>query len=547
MADRILSRQERYDLSRFDLSHMIRFGRRLRVVAEPGACMEDAAQRVVEYLRESLVEGDEGKPGCALVRCFKTHPLGKLSPELAQIAVSSLQGAQPHPELPCLTLLATSGEEPEWNSRQSSRGHRAIPLERAEVFERAPMIGRLIQQMGLRPDDVIQPSPDFLLDAEQRAFNVFHVPEAQGSRYVPAQGFVEQYGIRSVLGFGGLMPSGELFALILFSRVPISREVADMFRTIALSTKLVLLPFTRGPVFREEIGQAFPQTNATAQERQRAEIATLQLLIPALEDVALQQTEKLKRAVYEAQQRTEEVRELNAVLERRVEERTAELVTTNEELKAFSFSVSHDLRAPLRTIDGFSAALQEDYAELLDETGRNYLRRIQAGVGQMNLLIDAMMRLSRVTRAELVRSTVSLSTAAEAIAAELRERDPSRKVHFDIEPGLIAEADTHLVKVLLENLLGNAFKFTSRRDAALIRMGWSEAQKAFFVQDNGAGFDMQYADKLFRSFSRLHTVQEFEGSGVGLATVARIVRRHGGTLWAEGAVGQGATFWFQLR
>ena len=544
--------QDHYNLAAFELSDMIRCGRRLRAFAGEAVCMEDAAERVVEFLRAALVSAAPGGPAagslescCALVRCFKTHPLVTLPEELAAIAWAGVEG-ELAPATPCLTLLASSGDEPAWNGRHGSAGHRAIPLPGAEMVARAPMIARLFQQMGLSPEDVVSPSPGFLVDAEQRAFSVFHVPEARGSEYVPAQGFVEAHGIRSVLGFGGVLPSGDLFAVILFSRLPISHETADMFRTIALSTKLVLLPFTRGPVFREEAGGAWPQASTAAQERQRAEIATLQLLIPALEDVALEQTTKLRLAIGEAQQRTEDVRVLNAGLERRVEERTAELLATNEELKAFSYSVSHDLRAPLRTIDGFSVALEEDYGAALSGAGQGYIARIRGAARRMTVLIDAMMGLARITSTELVRSEVSLSTLGEAIGRELCERDPGRVVHFEIEPGLKVEADPHLVRALLDNLLGNAYKFTSARGRSEVRLGWSEEKRAFYVADNGAGFDMQYAGKLFQAFSRLHTQREFEGSGIGLATVARIVRRHGGSLWATAAVGEGATFWFRL-
>ncbi len=541
---------ERYSLAAFDFSDMIRCGARLRTVAADSACMEDAAQRVVDYLRGALV-GPLGESACALVRCFKTHPLGSLPEELAAAARGSLGAGVPEADreteaIPCLTLLGSSGELPEWSSRHGSRGHRAIPLASLGVLDRAPMIGQLIGQMGLSPGDVMRPTTDFLLDAEQRAFNVFHVPEARGSAYVPAQDFVTAHGVRSVLGFGGLLPSGDFFAVILFSRVAIPREVADMFRTIALSTKLVLLPFTRGPIFTVETGRAGIGYDQAAQERQRAEIATLHLLIAAFENVALQQTAKLKLAMREAQQSARDVRRLNAVLERRVEERTADLLASNEELKEFSYSVSHDLRAPLRAIDGFSAALEEDYGAQLDEGARTYVRRIRTGAQRMGQLIDAMLGLAKVTRAEISRSEVDLSALAASIAGELLETHPERVVQFEIEPGLRVEGDPHLLRSMLENLLGNSFKFTSGTAEAQIRFGWSGEQRAFFVADNGAGFDMRNSSKLFRVFSRLHSSEEFEGHGVGLATVERIVRRHGGSLWATARVGEGATFWFRL-
>ena len=534
-----------YDLLNFRLSDMIRCGRELRAVGERSPSMEAAAQHIASFFHEKLV-ADDGARSCALVRCFKTHPLGTLPPNLARAAQDALspERGSDAAAVPCLTLLGSAGDLEAWNSRDGSQGHKAIPLESAEVIERAPMIAQLIRQMGLSVADVVQPTPEFLLDAEQRAFNVFYVPEARGSRFVPAQEFVESYGIRSVLGFGSLLPSGDLFAVILFSRTPIAREVADMFRTLALSTKLVLLPYARGPIFD---GEPIPAAGANdAAERQRAEIATLQLLIPALEDVALEQTERLESAATEAQQRAEQVRELNAALERRVEERTSELQATNEELKAFSYSVSHDLRAPLRSIAGFAAALEEDYRPELDATAGDYIGRIRAAVTRMNGLIDSMLELARVAGAELRHSAVDLSALSASVASELAERDPARRVAVSIAPGLHAQGDPYLVRALLENLLGNAWKFTALQPAATIRLGWSAEHLAFFVEDNGVGFSMDHARRLFRPFSRLHTASEFQGTGVGLATVARIVRRHGGTLWATGAIDQGATFYFRL-
>ncbi|MCW5576631.1 MAG: response regulator, partial [Burkholderiales bacterium] len=229
-------------------------------------------------------------------------------------------------------------------------------------------------------------------------------------------------------------------------------------------------------------------------------------------------------------------------------ERTLQLTTANEELEAFAFSVSHDLRAPLRQIDGFAAALCEDYAGRLDATGDGYLSRIRAAVSRMGTLIEDLLRLSRVTRAELRLARVDLSGLVAAIAAEMQRENPSRKVDLRIRPGLHAEADPGLLHVALANLIGNAWKFTGRRADAVIEFGAGlhRGVQAYFVRDNGAGFDMAWADRLFGTFQRLHADSEFPGTGIGLAIVRRVVRRHGGDIWAESADGQGATFYFTL-
>ncbi len=225
------------------------------------------------------------------------------------------------------------------------------------------------------------------------------------------------------------------------------------------------------------------------------------------------------------------------------------LEASNQELEAFAYSVSHDLRAPLRSMDGFSLVVLEDYADKLDDEGRDYLGRIRRASQHMAQLIDDMLTLSRVTRDELEQETVDLSGMAEAIAAELQKTDPTREVSFDIAPGVVAEGDGRLLRIVLENLLGNAWKFTAEHPTAMIEFGVAEidGEAVYYARDDGAGFDMAYADKLFQPFGRLHSASEFEGTGIGLATVARIVGRHGGRVWAESAVEQGATAYFTLE
>ncbi len=226
----------------------------------------------------------------------------------------------------------------------------------------------------------------------------------------------------------------------------------------------------------------------------------------------------------------------------------AELERKNKDLEAFSYSVSHDLRAPLRGIDGFSQALLEDYASILDGRGQDYLRRVRAAAQRMGELIDDLLQLSRVGRAALHRQAVDLSALAREVAGELRRHDPGREVGIEVEDGLALDADRQLLRIVLENLLGNAWKFSAKVDQAAIEVGATSSPggEVYFVRDNGAGFDMGYAEKLFRPFQRLHSVADFPGTGIGLATVYRIIDRHGGRVWAEGAVGAGATFFFSI-
>ncbi|MFC1763558.1 PAS domain S-box protein [Planctomycetota bacterium] len=235
-------------------------------------------------------------------------------------------------------------------------------------------------------------------------------------------------------------------------------------------------------------------------------------------------------------------------LEELVHQRTAELKAANNELESFAYSVSHDLRAPLRSMSGFSQAVAEDYGDRLDDTGRDYLQRIRRAAGNMGVLIDDLLNLSRVTRSTLKCRQVDVSHLARHVVENLQQHDPLRQVEVDIADGVHVYGDPGLLEVVLQNLLGNAWKFTAKAELPRIVFEVREepGDQIYCVRDNGAGFDMAYADKLFGVFQRLHSASEFEGTGVGLATVQRIVQRHGGRIWAESTLGQGATFYFTL-
>ena len=250
------------------------------------------------------------------------------------------------------------------------------------------------------------------------------------------------------------------------------------------------------------------------------------------------------RDITERKQIEEKIKKLNEELRQKV----IETQSVNKELEAFSYSVSHDLRAPLRSIDGFSQALLEDYAEKLDLQGKDYLQRVRAASQRMAQLIDDMLMLSRVTRHEMKRSEVDLSALANTISAELAKTQLQRHVDFIIAPGLVVNGDVELLRAMLENLLGNAWKFTSKHQSARIEFGVTQhdGKPVYFVKDDGVGFEMTYADKLFQAFQRLHSSAEFPGTGIGLATVKRIIHMHGGSIRAESETGKGATFYFDL-
>jgi hypothetical protein len=240
-----------YDVSSMSLREMTECSARLRGSSATAGSMEEAALRVVRHLYEEIIDGQSGQRACALVRFYKTHAYGALPSELQSFARGA-HGGELHDDTRCLTLLATVGDEPDWNDRRKSAGHRAIPLPSPQVVEQLPMVAQLVRQLGVEVSTVLQPDPALIVDLTQRTFNVFYVPEALGSPHIPAQkNFVEPYRIRSVVGFGGVLPAGDLFAVILFSRCFIPHATADLLKPLALSAKLAVMPFTSGPVFSD--------------------------------------------------------------------------------------------------------------------------------------------------------------------------------------------------------------------------------------------------------------------------------------------------------
>ncbi|HKJ76999.1 MAG TPA: PAS domain S-box protein [Gammaproteobacteria bacterium] len=311
---------------------------------------------------------------------------------------------------------------------------------------------------------------------------------------------------------------------------PYPEEACPVTRTIAAGT----LERIENDVFWRKDGTSFPVDYTSAAFRDRSGV--LKGAVVVFRDI----TERKELEAQRLRHREE--------LEREVAERTAELRAVNQELESFSYTVSHDLRGPLRTIDGYSQVMEEEYEDALDEEARGYLQRMRNAATRMTDLLDGLLVLSRVTRRELDNKEVDLSGLAAGIANDLSESAPERPVTWQLEPGLTACGDPSLLHVLLQNLFGNAWKFTKERAPAVIEFGrtGTERGEAFYVRDNGAGFDMRHSEGLFKPFQRLHQAGEFAGTGIGLATVQRIISRHGGQVWAESAPERGATFYFTL-
>lgn len=275
-----------------------------------------------------------------------------------------------------------------------------------------------------------------------------------------------------------------------------------------------------------------------------------------LESLVRERTKNLEEALVKEKETrienvklNEELQKANSELEQRVAKRTLELEAINKELEAFSYSVSHDLRAPLRSIDGFSNKILKDYSSGFDDQAKDYFNRIMNASRKMGVLIDDLLKLARLSRVEMRIENVNLSDIADSIAAELKETNPERNVEFQIKENLFEMADRNLIQIALQNLLGNAWKYSKNNEHTLIQFGLnvSNGKKIYLIKDNGVGFDMRYVDKLFGAFQRLHSITEFEGTGIGLATVQRIIRRHHGDIWADSEVNAGSTFYFTLN
>jgi PAS domain S-box-containing protein len=279
--------------------------------------------------------------------------------------------------------------------------------------------------------------------------------------------------------------------------------------------------------------------DTTEQKRIEAEIKAINENLESLVQERTKELEGLSR----------ELQEMNTGLEQRVTRRTMELEAINKELEAFSYSVSHDLRAPLRSIDGFSNKILKDYGDRFDDQAKDYFNRIMNASRKMGTLIDDLLHLARLTRIEMRIETANMSEMAEAIVRELKESAPQRQAEINIRENMVVAADRNLMQIALQNLLGNAWKYSKNQELTKIEFAFynENGRTIYYIKDNGVGFDMKYADKLFVAFQRLHSVAEFEGTGIGLATVQRIIRRHHGNIWAKSQPGQGTTFYFTLN
>jgi signal transduction histidine kinase len=539
-----------HDLTQFSVADMLEVGAELRRCCTEAASLETVAQRIVDYLYQDLRDRD-GARASALVRFFITRPFD-LIPASYQKFARSIAGEEiaPSGDARCLNVLAGAGVEPEWNFPTSSTATSAATLDR-RIGLPMPMVVRLMRRFGLDVTSERQADSWFVLDRAKRAV-VFHLPEVRGSDYLPDD-FIERYDIRSVLGFGGIAGSGDVFAVLMFTTVPVSRETAELFEPVALSTRTAMNAF-HGPVFS---GESRLPGEATIDEL-RARIDTLEQLINIHESTAIEQSRKLEdraKSEQDAREALHRVNERNTEYARKIrslneslEYQLKQLEAVNQELEAFSYSVSHDLRAPLRHLSGFADLLRREPLDQCGENARKYVQYISEASSHAGKLVDDLLSFARMGRAEMRRSRVNMAALVRMVISELEPDIAQRSVVWKIGDLPTIVADPAMMALVVRNLLSNALKYTATRAEAIIEMSGTRksTETTFCVRDNGIGFDMQYVDKLFKVFQRLHRSEDFAGSGIGLAHVQRILRRHGGRAWAEGVLDEGATFYFSL-
>ena len=355
-----------YDLTKFSLRDMVECGLALRQMGEGTANMEQASNKIIKYLYEHLIDRQTGEKSCALVRCFKTHAYGELDAQRREYARSILGDEVPSETMQCLTLLASAGEKPEWNSIAASAAHKAIPLKTEALVEQSPMISQLIRQFGLNISTVVEPDPNLLLEFEQKTFNVFYVPDAKDSPYIPAQdSFVIPFGIQSVLGFGALLPAGNLFAIIMFLKVQIPRSTAEMFSTLALNVKAALLPFVGGAVFEgaspsPAISNSQSISGHTTREIQqlKSQVATLTQLLNVSETSTLTQSDRLEQTI----------EQLSQTLERL--QATQSQLIQSEKMAALGqlvTGIAHEINTPLGAIRSSAGNMTKFLSQTLEQ------------------------------------------------------------------------------------------------------------------------------------------------------------------------------------
>ncbi|WP_413173763.1 sensor histidine kinase [Anabaena azotica] len=579
-----------YDLKNFTLKDMSECGLALRHLGKEANSMEDASNYIIQYLYDNLIDKQSGERSCALIRFFKTNSYEKLTPELQAYTDSLLGQYVPENNLKCLTLLATIGQVPEWNSRHKSEGHKVIPLFSEETLHSTPMIFQLIQQLGLNLGTVIRPEPDLLTDLEQRMYNVFYIPDALDSPYIPAQrSFVIPYNIKSVIGFGGLLPSGNIFVILMFLKVKIPQINVDLLRPLALNVKMAILPFDNGRVFNsDEKSLVNDQLGTTTQNETvqylKSQIATLTQLLDVSERSMISQSARLEKT--------------NAHLEETLKQlqSTQIQIIHNEKMSSLGqlvAGIAHEINNPVNFVNGnlkyaveytnlilqLIQKYQEHYPdppqeiqqlsedielEFLTQDLTRILSSMMLGTKRITEIVKSLRNFSRLDEAEIkqVHLHEGIDSTLMLLEHRLQAKDKYPKIQvikeyhqlplIECYPGQINQVFLNILTNAIDALQdGNKSWFignnqlekphyllpTIRIRTDLIDQEWAEIS----IADNGSGIDEKARTKLFEPFFTTKPVGT--GTGLGLAISYQIiVEKHGGQISCVSLPGKGSEF-----
>ncbi|MEA5596496.1 sensor histidine kinase [Rivularia sp. UHCC 0363] len=572
-----------YDLTKFTLRDMSECGFALRNTAHKADCMEDVSNLAIKYFYEHLVNKNSGEKSCVLIRFFKTHSYGKLPPELQEYAQNILGKNQIADDLKCLTLLATAGELPEWNSRYKSIGHKAIPLANEDTIHRIPMISQLIKQLGLNPGIVLQSDPNLLIDIEQNMYNVFYVENALSSPYISSQkSFVIPFGVKSVIGFGGLLPSGDMFTILMFLRVIVPHTMVELIRPLALNVKTAILPFDDGKIFSKSIENPLTENNIL--QRLNSQIGTLNQLLDVSEQSTITQSDRLEKAINNLEQALKQL------------QKTQIQLVHNEKMSGLGqmvAGIAHEINNPVNFVNA-NLAYVEQYSETLlklveiyQQQYPDYPEKIQqqidveeldfiksdfhkitksmkVGTERIQGIVKSLRIFSRLDEAELKQADIH--QGIDSTLMILQSRLKAQSSHHNIEvikeygklpqvycyPGQLNQVFMNIIANAIdaleeeighrgwtkEDITKDVFKnFEIRIRTEVIDNKWVSIQ----ILDNGSGMTEEVLAKLFDPF--FTTKQVGKGTGLGLSISYQIiVEKHCGQLVCNSVLGKGTEF-----
>ncbi|BAZ37371.1 PAS/PAC sensor signal transduction histidine kinase [Calothrix sp. NIES-4101] len=575
-----------YDIQKMTLRDMSECGLALRRLGDDALTMEEVSNNIIQYLNQNFIDSSSHEKACVLIRFFKTHSYRELTPDLQEYASQILKDRIVSDNLKCLTLLATAGELPEWNSRYQSVGHKAIPLVDADAIARIPMISQLIQQLGIDTGTVVQPDPTFLADLEQKMYNVFYVPNASGSPYIPSQtAFVAPFNVKSVLGFGGLLPSGNIFSILMFLKVFIPPSVLDLFRPLALSIKMAILPFDDGYIFKEDIQSKINAEIADKNQNKssqylNSQIATLNQLLDVSEKSTITQSDRLEDAIAN----------LHQVLDKL--QNTQIQLIQNEKMSSLSqmiAGIAHEINNPVNFIQA-NVSYTEEYTESLLKLVKLYqqkypnpsveiqqiikqieldfmtsdlkaiLKSMKLGTERIRNIVISLRNFSRLDEAEF--KTVDIHSGIDSTLMILQHRLKENNNNYseinivknygefpqiECYPGQMNQVFMNILSNAIDALelgVGEAFK-SQNPQISISTQAIDQKGIAITIADNGVGMTEAVMSKLFNPFFTTKPVGK--GTGLGLSISYQIVvEKHCGEIICHSQPGQGTKFTIKI-